>query len=60
MLGACLLQSHSAIYSQSRALGSWRSNDTVTTWSKGPVDMHMIKGDDFISCLAMSLSLVNQ
>jgi hypothetical protein len=32
-LGACLLQFHSAIYSQSRALGSWRSNDTVTTWS---------------------------
>jgi hypothetical protein len=31
MLGACLLQFHGAIYSQSRAPGSWRSDDTVTT-----------------------------
>jgi hypothetical protein len=31
ILGACLLQFHGAIYSQSRALGSWRSDDTVTT-----------------------------
>jgi hypothetical protein len=31
MLGACLLQFHGAIYSRSRALGSWQSDDTVTT-----------------------------
>jgi hypothetical protein len=31
MLGACPLQLHGAIYSRSQALGSWRSNDTVTT-----------------------------
>jgi hypothetical protein len=60
MLGACLLQSHGAIYSQIQASGSWRSNDTVTTWSGGPADMCMIKGGDFISCLATSLSLVHQ
>jgi hypothetical protein len=35
MLGACLLQLHGAIYSQRRALGSWRSDDTVTTWQWG-------------------------
>jgi hypothetical protein len=29
-LGVCLLQFHGAIYSQSRALGSWRSDDIVT------------------------------
>jgi hypothetical protein len=33
MLGACLLQLHGAIYSRSQALGSWRSDDTITTWS---------------------------
>jgi hypothetical protein len=33
MLGACLLQLRGAIYNQSRALGSWRSDDTITTWS---------------------------
>jgi hypothetical protein len=33
MLGDCLLQLHCAIYSWRRALGSWRSYDTVTTWS---------------------------
>jgi hypothetical protein len=31
MLGACLLRSYGAIYSQSRALGSWRSDGTMTT-----------------------------
>jgi hypothetical protein len=46
MLGACLLQSHGAIYSQSRALGSWRSDDTVTT--------------TLLPCLATSLLLVHQ
>jgi hypothetical protein len=30
MLGACLPQPHGAIYSQRRASGSWRSDDTVT------------------------------
>jgi hypothetical protein len=49
MLGACLLQPHGAIYSQSRASGSWGSDDTVTTWSRGSADMCVIKGDDFIS-----------
>jgi hypothetical protein len=33
ILSACLPQSHGAIYSRSQALGSWRSDDTVTTWS---------------------------
>jgi hypothetical protein len=33
MLGACLLQPHNTIYSRIQALGSWRSDDTVTTWS---------------------------
>jgi hypothetical protein len=47
MLGACLLQPYGAIYSQSWTSSSWRSNDTVATWSKGPADMCMIKGDDF-------------
>jgi hypothetical protein len=55
MLGACLLQSHGVIYSQSRDSGSWQSGDTVTTQSRGPADMYMIKGDDFISCLTTSL-----
>jgi hypothetical protein len=31
MLSACLLRFHGAIYSQSRALGSWRSDGTITT-----------------------------
>jgi hypothetical protein len=35
MLGACLLQPHGAIYSRRRASGSWRSDDTVTTWQWG-------------------------
>jgi hypothetical protein len=60
MLGACLLQSRSAIYTRSRALGNWRSDDTITTWSRVPADMCTIKGDDFIHCLAMSFSLVHQ
>jgi hypothetical protein len=46
MLGVCLLQSHGAIYSQSRASNNRRSDDTVTTWSRGPADMRMIKGGD--------------
>jgi hypothetical protein len=33
MLSTCLLQLHCAIYSRSRALGSWRSDDTITMWS---------------------------
>jgi hypothetical protein len=32
MFGACHIQYHDAIYSQSDAPGSWWSNDTVTTW----------------------------
>jgi hypothetical protein len=60
MLGACLLPSHDAIYSQSQTLGRWLSDDTVTMWSKEPTDMCVIKGDDFIHCLATSLSLVHQ
>jgi hypothetical protein len=35
MLDACLLQPHGAIYSRRRALGSWRSDDTVTTCQWG-------------------------
>jgi hypothetical protein len=46
MLGIYLFQYHGAIYSQSQDLGSWQSDDTVTTWSRGPADMCMIKGDD--------------
>jgi hypothetical protein len=60
MLGACLPQSHSAIYSQSPTSGRWRSDDTVITSSRGLADMCVIKGDDFISCLVASLSLVHQ
>jgi hypothetical protein len=30
-LGACHIQYQGAIYSQSRAPGNWRSDDTVTT-----------------------------
>jgi hypothetical protein len=47
MLGACLLQHHNAIYSQSRTSGRWQSDGTVTTWSRGPVYMCTIKGDGF-------------
>jgi hypothetical protein len=47
MLGACLLQPHRAIYSQSQALGSWRSDDTIPTWSRGPADKCVIKGDEY-------------
>jgi hypothetical protein len=60
MLGACLIKSQGAIYSRSQTSSRWLSNDTVTTWSRGPADMCTIKGDDFISCLATSLSLVHQ
>jgi hypothetical protein len=42
MLGACLLQSYSAIYSQSQTSGRWLSDDTVSTWSRGPADMRKI------------------
>jgi hypothetical protein len=47
MLGACLFQHHDAIYSQSQTSGRWQSNDTVTTWSRGPANMCTIKRDDF-------------
>jgi hypothetical protein len=60
LLGACLLQSHGAVYSKSQSSGSWRSNDTIATWSRGPADMCVIRGDNFIFCLTTSLSLVHQ
>jgi hypothetical protein len=54
MLGACLLQSHGAIYSGNPTLGGSLSDDTVTTWSRGLAYMCVIKGDDFIFCIATS------
>jgi hypothetical protein len=60
MLGACPLQLHGAIYSQSRALGSWRSDDTVTTWSWDLQICAQLKATTLLPCLATSLSLVHQ
>jgi hypothetical protein len=39
ILGACRLQSHSAIYIRSQTTGRRLSDDTATTWSRGPADM---------------------
>jgi hypothetical protein len=55
MLDACLLQPHGAIYSQSRALRSWRSDDTVTTWSWDLQTCARIKATPSLPCLATSL-----
>jgi hypothetical protein len=60
MLGACLLQLHSAIYSQSRALGSWRSDDNATTWSWDLQTCARLKAMTLLPCLATSLSLVHE
>jgi hypothetical protein len=60
ILGACLLQPHSAIYSRSQTSGRWLSDDIVTTWSRGPADMCTIKGDDFVPVSRRPLSLVHQ
>jgi hypothetical protein len=60
MLGACLLQSHCAIYSRSQTSGRWLSDDTITTWSRGSADMCTIKGDDFTPVSRHLLSLVHQ
>jgi hypothetical protein len=60
MLGACLLQSHSAIYSRNPTSGRWLSDDTVTTWSRGPADMCTIKGNDFTPVSRRLLLLVHQ
>jgi hypothetical protein len=54
MLGACLLQFHGAIYNRNPISGMWLSDDTLTTWSRGLANMCVIKGDEFISCLATS------
>jgi hypothetical protein len=35
-----------------------KSDDTITTQSRGPVDMHMIKGDDFTPVSRRLLLLV--
>jgi hypothetical protein len=53
-------KSYGAIYSQSPTTGRRLSDDTVPTWSREPADMCVIKGNDFIHYLAMSLSLVHQ
>jgi hypothetical protein len=60
MLGACLLQYHGGIYSRSQTSGRWLSDDTITTWSRGPADMCTIKGDDFIRVSRRPLLLVHQ
>jgi hypothetical protein len=59
MLGSCLLQSHSAIYRQSRASGSWQSDDTVTTWSWDLQTCARLKAMTLLPCLVTSLSLVH-
>jgi hypothetical protein len=54
MLSACLLQLHGAIYSRSQALGSWRSDDTVTTWSWDLQTCARLKAMTLYPCLATS------
>jgi hypothetical protein len=60
MLGACLLQHHNAIYSRSQALGSWQSDDIVTTWCWDLQTCARLKAMTLLPCLATSLSLVHQ
>jgi hypothetical protein len=60
MLGACLLLSHGAIYSRNPTSCRWRSDDTITSWSRGPAEMCTIKGDDLTPISRRPLSLVHQ
>jgi hypothetical protein len=59
-LGACPFQPHGAIYSRSQALGSWRSDDTVTTWSWDLHTCARLKAATLFLYLATSLSLAHQ
>jgi hypothetical protein len=59
-LDACLLQLHSSIYSHSQALGGWRIDDTVPTWSWDLQTCARLKATTLFPCLATSLSLVHQ
>jgi hypothetical protein len=54
MLGACLLQSHGAIYSRSQASSSWQSDDSVTAWSWDLQTCARLKVMTLFPCLVMS------